>query len=294
LVAVTAMREFHAGLPDFPACPQNSWQAELDLHFDTVGGRTRLAQRRHKGPLMVQRPFHPEADGTCHVYVLHPPGGVAGGDRLTMDFRIGSGARAVLTTPAATKFYRSGGLPSRQTSSIAVAADGVCEYLPQETIVFDDAQAELETSITLEPGASYVGWDIVCLGRPASGDGFRSGSVTQRVTLLRDGRPLWTERAHLTGDSPALAAPHGLAGQTVFATMIYAGGRSEPSADLVRRAVGDRGAGQFSVSELEHVVVCRYLGGRATECKTLFALAWDALRQARQGKPAMAPRVWST
>jgi urease accessory protein len=76
--------------------------------------------------------------------------------------------------------------------------------------------------------------------------------------------------------------------------MIHAGGQSELSADQVRRAVGDRGAGQFSVSELEHIVVCRYLGGRATECKTLFTLAWDALRRARQGKAATPPRVWST
>src|SRR5262245_31815427 len=101
----------------FDAQP-GGWPAELELWFEASQGKTRLKRRRHAGPLMVQRPFFPESDGTCHVYLLHPPGGVAGGDRLDMRFHLAPGSRAVLTTPGATKFYRCPDSRSQQNCII--------------------------------------------------------------------------------------------------------------------------------------------------------------------------------
>src|SRR5690606_16444663 len=110
---------------------------------------TRLMRRRHVGPLAVQRAFYPEKDGSAHVYLLHPPSGVAGEDVLDISCFLGRGARTVLTTPGATKFYRSERGQSTQTTRIDVGEGGICEYLPQETIVFDGAKASIGTKVFL-------------------------------------------------------------------------------------------------------------------------------------------------
>lgn len=273
---------------------QHHWQAELELWFDTVGERTRLARRRHLGPLVVQRPFHPEKDGTCHVYLLHPPGGVAGGDSLHLTFHLAEGARVVLTTPGATKFYRSTTGKGSQCSQIDVGPGAACEYLPQEAIIFDGAGAEISTRVTIAETGTYVGWDFACLGRPAANERFRSGSLTQRVEISRGGKPIWFERFCLPGGSPLQEASYALAGYPVFGTMVYAGPLKSGLSELVRHAAGETADCLFSASQLDDVVVCRYLGPHAEQGKILFTRAWDALRTALQLKPASAPRIWAT
>lgn len=273
---------------------QGGWIAELELWFAQEAGRSRLTRRRHLGPLVVQRPFHPEPDGTCHIYVLHPPGGVAGGDRLSLRFSLDTGARVVLTTPGATKFYRSAQAECTQTTRVEVGAGAVCEYLPQETIVFDGANARIETCVSLAPEATYVGWDFVCLGRPAANERFDTGRVSQRIEIMRDGRPIWLERIELAGGSPLLDAAFSLAGNPTFGTMVYAGAIADDAAERLRAAIGADGTAVFSVSQLEEVVVCRYLGPRVADGKALFVRAWDTLRTLGQGKAASAPRIWAT
>ncbi|HEV7328505.1 MAG TPA: urease accessory protein UreD [Bosea sp. (in: a-proteobacteria)] len=274
------------------AAQPSSWLAELELWFAPSAGKTRLVRRRHLGPLVVQRPFHPEKDGTCHVYLLHPPGGVAGGDRLDLRFHLDAGARALLTTPGATKFYRSEHGAGAQSTEIDVGAGAACEYLPQETIVFDGGDARMETHVSLAPDATYVGWDFLCLGRPAAGERFETGRLSQRVEIRRDGKPIWFERLELHGSSPLMAAAYSLAGQPTWGTMIYAGAVAEEAAEQVRAAIGESAV--FSVSQLEEVVVCRYLGPRVADGKALFVRAWNVLRTLGQGKAADTPRIWAT
>jgi urease accessory protein len=277
----------------------SSWNGELELWFEAREGKSLLMRRRHVGPLLVQRPFHPEADGTCHVYLLHPPGGLAGGDRLDTRIHVGAGARALLTTPGATKFYRSAHGRSEQHISIAVGADAVCEHLPQETILFDGADALIHTRVSLAAGATYVGWDFLSLGRPAADERFTTGTVSQCTEVLSEGRPVWFERLQLTGGSPLFHAAYALAEKPILGTMIYVGGAADDGAARVREALDEptlkeRMAAVFSVSQLERVVVCRYLGRRLSDAKSLFARAWDVLRASCQGKPADAPRIWAT
>lgn len=270
------------------------WHAELELWFEHNREATRLMRRRHVGPLAVQQPFYPENDGSAHVYILHPPGGVAGEDILDISCFLGRSARAVLTTPGATKFYRSERGQSTQTTRIDVGEGGICEYLPQETIVFDGARASISTHISLSGDAIYLGWEIVSLGRPACQERFDMGEVRQRVQISRDGKPIWFEQFRLQGADPAMNAAFAFGAKPIVGTMVYAGPADEDAVRRIREAFGDAAKNLVSVSRLERVIVCRYLGGRMSEAKKLFRKAWEVLRETGLGKPAAAPRIWAT
>jgi urease accessory protein len=193
------------------------WLASLDLEFALGGSRTVLARRSHVGPLVVQRPFYPEGD-VCHVYLVHPPGGVVGGDTLELHARVRDGAHALITTPAATKFYRSEGRIARQVQDIVLDA-ATFEWLPQETILFPDAFASIATRVRLSERSKFIGWEVVCYGRPASGLKYSSGRAHQDFELWLNDMPLVLDHLRLNGASDSMHAPFGLAGHTVLGTM---------------------------------------------------------------------------
>lgn len=272
-----------------------SWGAELELWFERRRELTCLARRRHVGPLVVQRPFHPERDGTAHVYVLHPPGGLASGDSLEIACHVETEASVLITTPGATKFYRSAGGGGRQRTTIRVGRGGVCEHLPQETIAFDGADAFIETRVDLAPDATYLGWELVSLGRPAAGEAFANGCVRQRVEVVRSGRPIWYDRLALNGGSPLASEAFAFGGKPIFGVMTYAGPMIEGLAERIRAAAGPLAVrGIFAATQLQEVVACRYLGASMSEGKSLFLRAWEVLREFGLGKPAVRPRIWST
>jgi urease accessory protein len=270
------------------------WRARLELRLGRIAGRTALERRWHQGPLMVQRPFHPEADGTAHVYVLHPPGGVAGGDRLDIDVEVRSGASALITTPAATKLYRTAGERAHVSQSLGVRSGAVLEWLPQETIAFRGADAELSTRVTLEPGAHYAGWEIVCLGRPASGDTFEHGSLSQRTELAIAGRPVVIERLSLSGASALRSGAWGLGGRSVYGCLLSTGASEALVADVRERVRPEAPGDLFAVTTLDGVLVCRYLGSSAARARACLTLAWERFRHHVLGKSATAPRIWRT
>ena len=261
-----------------------SWRAELSLAFHNRDGKSILAERRHDGPLVVQKPLYPEGEALCHAIVVHPPGGVAGGDELSLSVRTDSRAAALLTTPGAGKWYRSAGPWARQSLRFEVA--GALEWLPQETIVFDGAMAKLESEIRLEAGARYLGWEILCLGRTGSGERFRRGRIELSNALYRDGRLLWLERGRLDGGGTLLASPAGLQGQPVCATLVASGAQFDVAA--CRSVEG------IAVTQLPGVLVARHLGASTEAARRLFVHLWSILRPALFGRDAMPPRIWST
>lgn len=278
--------------PAEPLAPA-AWRAELALEFERRGPRTVLAGRRHDGPLVVQKPLYPEGDAVCHAIVVHPPAGVAAGDELTLDAALGPAAHALLTTPGAGKWYRSSGAHASQRLAFAAGAGACLEWLPQETIVFDGARADLECEVGLAGDARYIGWEIVCLGRTGSGERFARGSLRTRTAVRRDGRLLWLERACIDGDGALLRSPAALAGEPVYGTFLAAA--PEIGRDLVaacREAMPAFGDG--AVTALPGVLVGRYLGPSGEAARRYFARLWGVLRPAVAGRAAVAPRIWHT
>lgn len=267
------------------------WQARLRLVFARRHDKTVIAQREHLGPLTIQRPFYPEQD-VCHAYVLHPPGGVVGGDQLQLQVQVQAQAHALVTTPASAKFYRSAGAVARQTIELDVASGAVLEYLPQDTILFDACRVNTVTRIRLAKTARFAGWEILCQGRPASGEGFHSGQCRQAYELYRDNRPLLIERTSLVGDSPLQSARWGLAGYPVIGTFLV----SDADAELlaVAREVMADSEGLFSASLISGVLVCRYLGRQGLYARDCFARVWQAIRPGWIGRAACRPRIWDT
>jgi urease accessory protein len=175
----------------------SSWKASLSLEFGFADQKTTLSRKVHDGPLVVQKPLYPEGREVCHAIVVHPPGGIAGGDELTLNVNVGENASSLLTTPGAAKWYRSAGPWAKQ--SMAFDVQGALEWLPQETIVFDGALAESAYDVDLGAEAGFLGWDIVCLGRTGSGERFARGSFRNSIRIRREGRLLWLERGRIDG-----------------------------------------------------------------------------------------------
>lgn len=272
------------------------WSARLELSFERQGARTTLMRRRHAGPLAVQRPFHPEPDGTCHSYVLHPPGGVVAGDRLELSASLGPGAQALLTAPSATKLYRSrGGLHAQQEQRFSVGPGARLEWLPQETIAYDGARAALATRVELAPGASFVGCEILCLGRPVAGERFTRGQVAQRLEVYQDGEPLLIERARYAAGSEPMAAAYGMHEQPVVGSLVCIGpARSPELLDELRALLALHAPGESAATELAFACVCRYRGRSVLAAQRALRAAWALLRRRCFHSEAVPPRIWAT
>ncbi len=283
-----------ARLPDGPG-----WRARLDLRFRHDGQRSYLAFREHLGPLRVQRPFYPEgAAETCHVYLLHPPGGVVGGDILSIQVDVDTGARALITTPAAGKFYRSATEQAVQSHVFDIADAGVLEWLPQDNIIFSGAKVRMTTRVNLADDAQFVGWDITCLGRVSAGQPFDKGQFRSALEIWRQGRPLFVERACIDGGSEVLHARWGLAGYSVVGTLICVGeypdlvGRINDDVRKESRLLSEDGL--FTVTQLSGGLVCRYLGHHGEDAKTYFTAALRHIRPIALGREFHRPRIWDT
>ncbi|MBO0612894.1 urease accessory protein UreD [Thiothrix fructosivorans] len=266
------------------------WQAKLQLGFEQRSTKTVLASRSQRGPLAVQRPFYPEGD-VCHAYVLHPPGGVVGGDCLQMDFQVDPAAHALLTTPGATKFYRSAGLQAQQHQHFHVT-QGCLEWLPQENIFFPGANTALHSAIHLDATAQYIGWEIHCLGRPVIGETFAQGRALFRTALYRDGKPLLLDRL-LIADETALHTAAGLRGQPVMATLLATPATPE-LLEAVRPHCQDIANGSAGVTLFNGVLVVRYLGNSTAQAQRLFRQLWQIIRPLVTGRSATPPRIWNT
>ncbi|QSP94839.1 urease accessory protein UreD [Marinobacter salinisoli] len=276
------------------------WAASLSLGFiaRNEGERqvTRLTRRHHHGPLRVQRPFYPEGpEGCCHVYLLHPPGGLVSGDVLRIEAEVGEGAHALLTTPAAAKLYKadSHGVAWGQHTKLTVSKDAILEYLPQETLAFDGSRGEQSTTIELETGARTLGWEILALGRPASRLPFVSGHLEQQFRLTMNGQPLWLERQPLDPNHPRFAGKWGQGGATVQATLWAVGLEDEVEAiEAVREALPENH--RWAITRRRGVVLLRYLGNERNEAWALCQQAWEILRPRLTGLQAHIPRIWLT
>jgi urease accessory protein len=267
------------------------WHGKLNLVYAHRQNATTLIHNQNQAPLKVQRPFYPEGQKICHSVILHTAGGVVGGDRLSCNFHLQPNAQALITTAAASKIYRSTGTQARQSIGIQVDAGACLEWLPQETIVFNDANYRQDLRVELATGASFIGWEINRFGRSARGEIFATGEWRSHTEVWQQGVPLWIDRQWLPGSEEVFHSPHGLGGKPLVGNLVYIG--QEVSPELVEKARSLwYGEAEVGVTRLGCGLLCRYRGCLTSEVKNWFIGVWQLLRQSFLVRSSCVPRVW--
>lgn len=275
-----------------------TWHASLSLDY-TLEAQRSVLRFAHSGPLRVLKSLYPEGDATCHNVLVHPPGGLVGGDTLDMGVTVGPGAHGLITTPGATRFYRSTGALAAQRTRLTVAAGGRLEWLPLEAILYSGCLAENHLSFELEPGAELIGWDVTALGLPHAGQPFAQGRFCQHIELPG----IWLERGVLAADDTRLlTSPLGLAGQHCMASLFFAAGsalgreRRELALDSARALMHGHALAPTAgvTSPNPQVLVLRVLAPQVEPALDLLKQVWACWRQRLWQQTAVRPRIWAT
>lgn len=266
------------------------WPASLDMQLACRDGRTRLVGRRQRGPLALQRTLYPEGD-VAHLVLLHPPGGVAGGDSLDISLAAREQAAVLLTTPGATKFYRGNGVAARQHQEIR-AMDGAVEWMPQENIFFDGASVSLSSDYHVGATGKLCALEVHAFGRAACDERFEHGEVASRVRVLRGERLQLLESARIEPANGRGTGAAGLRGYGVSA-LLLAIPATQDMLDAVRKVIARAGF-PCAVTLLDDLLVLRCLGQVVEEVRAVLVAAWTTLRPSLLGREAVAPRIWQT
>lgn len=271
------------------------WHAQLRLDYERAGDTTRL-RFAHEGPLRVFKTFHPEGADVCHTVVVHPPGGLVEGDRLSIDVRVASGAHGLVTTPGATRFYRCEREQSAQAVQLTLASGARLEWLPLETIAYPQVQGENALTLDLADGAELLAWDILSLGLPASGQPFTTGRFLQRMAWPG----VWLDQGWLDGtDRRLFDSPLGLNGRPCLGTLVLACGTPMPPArrdallDAVRAELPWSESVQTAATSPDpRLLVVRALAPMTEPIQQAFERAWHRLRQQAWGLAGTPLRSW--
>jgi len=275
-----------------------SWHAQLNIDYRLERQRT-VARHSHTGPLRVLQSLYPEGDAICHNVLVHPPGGLVGGDTLAMNISAHGGAHGLITTPGATRFYRSAGEPALQRTHIHLRDQARLEWLPLEAIAHNQCQAENRLVIQPDPQAELIGWDITAFGLPSASLPFVQGRFLQHLEVPG----VWLERGCLDGtDTRLMNGPLGLAGQRCMGSLFFVSGsvlarnRREAALEMARElmAAHDLHAMAGATCPNPQVMVLRVLSPLVEPAMDLLRQVWLSWRAHFWQLSPVTPRIWST
>lgn len=278
-----------------------NWHAHLELAYAHDGRRTIPIQRRHSGPIRIQKCLWPEeTSDICHTLIVHPPAGMVGGDQLDISVVVQRDAHVVLTTPGSGKWYGSEGRYAQQHLRLKVEGNGILEWLPQDMILFNHAHATSKLEIELASEAGFIGWDMLTLGRQSRGERFEQGHYISHVDIRRSGKPIVVDSLLLHGNDRWLQSPLGLHGQTILGTLWAIPPEGKFSIDALDVQI-DRLREMLvqlhlpvAMTRLDGVVIARYLGNRNSECLDGLAAVRARLRRDWFDLAECYPRIWRT
>lgn len=274
-----------------------SWHAKLQLDYERHDART-VARHAHSGPLRILQSLYPEGDGVCHNVLVHPPGGLVGGDTLEIALRAAPGTHGLVTTPGATRFYRSEGPLALQRTHLTLEGNARLEWLPLETICYSGCHAENHLTLNLAPDAQVMGWDVTALGLPHANLPFEQGFVQQHLELPG----VWLERGRVDAqDTLMMGSPAALAGMRCWATLYLVSGKPLERAaktlalDTAREviAASPLAAHAGATSPNPQTIVVRAMAPQVESVMGLMRQVRLAWRAAVWNMPATTPRIWA-
>lgn len=283
-----------------PSLDDKLWFARLELGFEGSIARTILRHRKHYGPVRVQKMLWPEKTGVCHAIIVHPPAGIAGGDHLTFSMAASQGSHALVTTPGAGKWYKTNQKQAFQHIDIQVHDSSIFEWLPQETMLFNGANANSETTIHLDTQASFIGWDMLVLGRQARDEVFSEGQYQNKFFLYQNNQLLVADCLNFSGQDRWLSSCLGMNGHAVMASFwavppekYRSNHYLDPQIDRIRELIM-RMKVNVRLSVLDYVITARYVGNDVRECHDALAAVRAKLRHYWFDLDEEFPRIWRT
>ena len=274
-----------------------AWHAQLKLDYSVEADRT-VARHTHSGPLRILQSLYPEGDQICHNVLVHPPGGLVGGDTLDISVHAHSGSHALITTPGASRFYRSDGQTALQQTHLRLESGARLEWLPLEAICYSACLAENRLTMDLAPGAELIGWDVTALGLPNANMPFVAGHLRQHIEVPG----VWLEHGTLAArDTRLLDGPVGLAGQRCIASLYFVSGtalgreRRQAALDSARTVIGQHPLASTTGTTSPHprVIVVRILAPVVEPAMDLLRALRNTWRQLLWDKTPSSPRIWS-
>lgn len=287
---------------------KSRWLAHLNLEFSLTDFGTQLTKTQRLGPLSVQKAFYPEGKDCAHIYLLHPPAGIVSGDELRISITNKAGAHSLITTPGGNRFYRAredlniGDTKQTQITTINLESQAKCENFPLETIVYNGADGFNQVDIHMQENSAYLGWDITCLGLPSSQQPFDKGAYTQLNRVFCENKLIYHDRIKISAENQLLNQSAGLNQNSVFATFLaYAPEQLSNKEqrkllveDLREKVITAEAQSLLSITDIDGLLVIRYLGSQAAQCKQLFIILWQVLRPIILDKTGLQPRIWHT
>lgn len=270
------------------------WKGFLSFKFVADSGRTVIKDKKHFGPLVIQRPYYQEVDLPL-VLILHPPGGIVGGDELQIEIGLSKKAKGMVSTPAATKFYRSNNRLATQSQFVILEEKAELEWLPQETLFFESSNADNVVRFQLHESCKLIAWDIVGLGRPESGDVYAKGQLKQRLEFILDGKKVFIDRLSLVPNSSLLASQAGFYQNSLFATVLFYTSDLQSQSSLLTLLQEQNWLTCVGVTKVsEGLIVMRALSSQLDDIKGDLYKAWVLARPLVIGRQALKPRIWNT
>ena len=254
---------------------------KFDVHLQD--GMTRRRSLHESGSLRVRFPS-PEQQGLSAVFV-NTAGGVAGGDRFDIDIATGEGTHLTVTTAAAEKIYRSHGPDSQVNIVLKAAAGSHLAWLPQETILFDQARVVRRLDIDLAEDASLLLCEIVVFGRTAMNETIARGSFTDRWRLRRGGKLVFADTVKLDGDIAGKLASRAVAnGGVAIGTALIVPGDEERVEHI--RHVSEKFGVEVGISAWNGFALVRFCAQDAARLRT------DMMTVLTRVSPSGLPRLW--
>jgi len=264
-----------------------TWHARLDLHY-TCANSTTTVKHEHSGPLRILKSLYPEGTGICHNVLIHPPSGLVGGDTLDILIDLSQSAHALITTPGATRFYKSDSMWATQDVQVKMKDTSKLEWLPLETLAYGGCMARNRCAFDLQDESELIAWDVTALGMPSANLPFTKGLIEQHFELKRH----WLDKGVIKADDHILLnSPLGLNRKKCLATLVFAS--AMPMSDAKRNRILDLTRNVISLNETPNLVGATSPGSRVIVVRALSDLVEPSMRLMRKIWLEWRSQIWS-